>query len=318
MSVLLLNRSKQIHHVSTICHASSEPVGLREITDPSIRLVVYAFPFQAIHDVVHGSSLERLGFYLLTSRERVYVGEGLLASRLREHAVAADKQFAAEVFAVSALESDMIDKQTVRFCERKLFELARDRRHVHVVNEVTPPGAAVSHWQSAMIERMLDAAYRLLFDAGCRVFETTESGGRAPEPSLVTVAGTDIDLAVVELSSFVVPEGAVEYRLTYNELLLVRGYDVGGGFVVGAGSDMRRQLNASANPIIGRRRVRLIETGAVVESPSRSGRFQFRVPVWFPSPATAAQVVTGAHVNATHWSLVERADTTRQRTGGPA
>lgn len=72
-------------------------------------------------------------------------------------------------------------------------------------------------------------------------------------------------------------------------------------FVVLAGSCMRAELNRSANKIYISRRERLITSGAVVPVDGTPSVYRFTVSIAFRSPAVAAKLVCGAHVNAGHW-----------------
>ena len=71
--------------------------------------------------------------------------------------------------------------------------------------------------------------------------------------------------------------------------------------MVVAGSEMRSIVNPSVNPIIHTRRAELAAADALLAIPGVQDRLRLCVPVWFPSAAIAAKVITGAHVNSSKW-----------------
>jgi hypothetical protein len=148
--------------------------------------------------------------------------------------------------------------------------------------------------------QMAKIAERLLFDAGCFAFH----GSSAVHPQEVaepaSAADTEEDEAPIEIGVTATPGGAAEYQLAYADLW-ARGYDADTGFVVTAGSEVRRVINQSVNPILHTRRDELAEAGVLADIPGLRDRQRLTVSVWLPSPGIAAKVITGAHVNSSKW-----------------
>lgn len=167
-------------------------------------------------------------------------------------------------------------------------------------------------WRRAPLDRIVDDTLRLLFDAGCRFFNTncpTPLGASAspdetvkPESDCDESTETD-DGSRMEIGIVATPTGAPEFQLAYVDLW-ARGYEEADGFVVTAGSEIRTLVDLSVNPILHKRRAELEAAGVLAEIPGLSDRKRLMTAVWFPSRAIAAKVVTGAHVSGNKWAPV--------------
>lgn len=300
-----------------ITRDSTDLYGPRLIIDETVPLCVRAFPFSAIATMAASGVLATPSAYLLAGMwpacggAAVYVGEtGNLGRRLQEHAADEGKAFAAEVFAIVSPTGRLSKDDCVHF-QKPLSELVEEGGVARLVKGTNPCKANVSPERAAELNRMLAQALPLLVDAGCRYL--------VPEPQPVAGAITPVALTSapvaappfedddgddeggpMEIGVTTVPIGAEEQELAYGDLW-ARGYKHEDGFVVAAGSEMRKVANPSANELTVDRRTKLIEQGAVVPIDGMDDRYRLRCAVKFPTLPIAAKVLTGAHVGSEKW-----------------
>ncbi|MDO9294455.1 hypothetical protein [Bradyrhizobium sp.] len=293
---------------STLIHRTNGDVaGVREAIDELTGLTVTAFPMTMIREIMPARAMMTAA-YVLAGFRRVYMGETTrIGRRLYDHSVDQSKSFASEVFVITKFGLDPLGKVAALYLQAHLTRAAEDAGLVRVqkgtgAQAIDPPlRHAAPYFQMAMI------AERLLFDAGCVAFH----GGSAAEPfvqphdaaGLTPTLDIEDDAAPIEIGVTATPGGAPEYQLAYGDLW-ARGYAAATGFVVTAGSEVRREVNQSVNPILHTRRDELAEAGVLAGIPGLSDRQRLTVSVWFPSPAIAAKVVTGAHVAGSKWAAV--------------
>jgi len=154
-------------------------------------------------------------------------------------------------------------------------------------------------------ERMLEDAKRLLFDAGVTAFEPAPGGlPQVDAPALSPETADDADSGPMEIDVHLPPGGAA-FELRYDETIWAHGYPANDRFVVAAGSDFRIATNPSASPVTRVRRAALFEAGVLTPIPGAVDRMRITVDIAFPSMATAAKSVTGAHVDSSKWRPVD-------------
>ena len=287
-------------------------VGVREVFDDASRLAVWSFPTAHARDLLVAKS-SVTACYILAGHDTVYLGEtNNLYRRLSEHLLDSTKTFAREAFAVTGLGDAPFDKTTAVFLQGALDHAAEKAGLVAVLKGVNPRLLDLPSWRRATLDRIVEDALRLLFDAGCRAFHSNCDSMRPvlPNTDLTEPPSPDIasdinetDTGQMEIGVVTTPQGVPEFELAYGDLW-ARGYQSSGGFVVTAGSEVRTLINNSVNPILYTRRHDLAAAGALAEIPGLSDRMRLTVSVWFPSSAIAAKVVTGAHVASNKWTAL--------------
>jgi hypothetical protein len=196
-------------------------------------------------------------------------------------------------------DGPQLDKPSIQYLQWRLTELAEAAQRAKVVKGTGPCDAKLHHTRIDPLEGMLAVALRLLHDAGCRVFDSCEP----PRPELSQADNDDDDpddTGVMRIGVVGLPAGVQEYELQYTGIR-ARGYRSPDGFVVAAGSEFRATVNDSTQPLTAARHNTLKEKGLLVPIPDVEDRLRLMVSVEFPTPATAAQVVCGAHVGGSKW-----------------
>jgi len=278
--------------------------GVREVFDDSTRLAVTAFPMDMIKNIV-AAKATIAACYILANPERVYIGEsGNVGRRLSDHAADSTKSFADEVFVIAG----SLDKTAALYLQYQLSATVEKAGLVHLQKGASPLMPELPDWRCASLDRLVEDGKRLLFDAGCRAFDSN-SDSRRPGPAppdaaaLIEPEADCDDTGQMEIGVAATPLGAAEFELAYGGFW-GRGYSSNGGFVVTAGSEVRTLINPSATPILHARRNELIAANALAEIPGLVDRQRLMVSVWFPSAAIAAKVVTGAHVDSRKWTAL--------------
>ena len=299
---------------STIIHRTGPDItGIREVIDEVSGVTVHAFPMAMVRDIVPARAM-MTACYLLAGIDRLYVGESIrIGRRLYDHAADPGKAFAREVFVITKNEGARpFDIAAALFLQHH-FTGAAEQAGLMIMQKGTgAPALALSRDRAAYFRHMARISERLLFDAGCRAFHCTADRPQIiaadTEPDAVPEIGCADPNAAdeagpMEIGVLATPAGAAEHQLAYCGLW-ARGYPADGGFVVTAGSEVRSDINASVNPILRTRRNELEGAGVLADIAGVAERRRLLVSVWFPSPAIAAKVITGAHVASTKWTAV--------------
>lgn len=312
----IITAASSFRSCTSIIHRSEGGVaGLREIIDDSTRLSVYTFPFAMIEQAAAARPLSAPACYVLSDGRTIYIGETAnVGRRLSEHAADPTKSFAREVFVVSGFDDRWFDKTAAVYFQYRLTKAAEAARFVEVTKGINPRVMDLPHWRLATLNRIVDDAERLLFDAGCRAFHSNDAGrlpplasglceASQPSPSLSPSAANDDDdrdNGLMHIGVSTTPIGCEEYELVYGNVW-ARGYPHGSDFIVAAGSEIRVAINPSVNPIIHTRRKELIDNDVLMMIPGVADRWRLSVAVAFQSISIAAKVVCGAHVNRFKW-----------------
>ena len=308
------NQNSTLNSCTSIIHRPAGGIaGVREVFDDASRLAVWSFPMTHARDLV-AAKASVAACYILASHDVVYFGEtNNLYRRFLEHLLDSTKSFAREAFVISGLGDAPFDKTTAVFLQWALDRAAGKAGLVTVQKGVNPRLLDLPPWRRATLDRIVEDALRLLFDAGCRAFDSNCASMRPvlPNADLAEPASPDItrdttegdDTGQMEIGVMATPQGVPEFELAYGDLW-ARGYQSGDGFVVTAGSEVRALINPSVNPILYTRRGELAAAGVLAEIPGLSDRMRLTVSVWFPSSAIAAKVITGAHVASNKWTAL--------------
>lgn len=307
-------QNSTLNSCTSIIHRPAGGIaGVREVFDDASRLAVWSFPMANARDLLVAKS-SVTACYILAGHDTVYFGEtNNLYRRLSEHLLDSTKAFAREVFVVTGLGDAPFDKTTAVFLQWALDHAAEKAGLVAVLKGVNPRLLDLPPWRRATLDRIVEDALRLLFDAGCRAFHSNCASLRPVLPNAEPAEPASPDIArdtneaddngQMEIGVVATPLGVPEFELAYGDLWS-RGYQSGDGFVVTAGSEVRTLINASVNPILYTRRNDLTDAGVLAEIPGLSDRMRLTVSVWFPSSAIAAKVITGAHVASNKWTAL--------------
>jgi hypothetical protein len=284
--------------------------GVREVFDEASRIAVTAFPMAMLKNIALATAAVT-ACYILSDHERVYIGEsGNVGRRLSEHAADPSKSFAREAYVISGGGNASFDKTAALYLQLCLTRAAEQAGLVQVQKGASATLLDLPAWRCAPLDRIVEDGKRVLYDAGCRAFDSSCASQR-PKAALgsITVEGDAdgiVDSGQMEIGVVATPCGAAEFQLAYGDLW-GRGYTANDGFVVMAGSEVRTLVNASVNPILHTRRAALEEAGVLADIPGLLERKRLLVSVWFPSMSIAAKVLTGAHVASSKWGAVHDA-----------
>jgi hypothetical protein len=290
--------------------------GVREVFDEASRIAVTAFPMAMIKQMIAAKS-SVAACYILADHERVYIGEsGNVGRRLSDHATDPSKSFAREVYVISGGGNASFDKTAALYLQHRLTRAAEDAGLVQVQKGISATLLDLPAWRCAPLDRIVEDGKRVLYDAGCRAFDSSCASRRPVQKTgfdstaLVEAdadsGGEAYESGPMEIGVIATPCGALEFQLAYGDLW-GRGFAANDGFVVMAGSEVRSLVNASVNPILHTRRAALEEAGVLADIPGLFDRKRLLVSVRFPSMAIAAKVLAGAHVASSKWTTVRDA-----------
>lgn len=272
--------------------------GLREVHDDVGRLSVSAFPVAMIKEM----SMSRAAVpacYILADHATAYIGEtGNVGRRLSDHYRDQTKAFAKEVYVVSGYQGGWLDTTAALYLQYRFTRIAEQAGLVDIMKGVNPQVLELPSHRRAALDIFVEHGERLLFDAGCRVLRSNFATQRRAAAKTETVEPEDT--GPMQIGVVTTPPVGSELELAYGDLW-ARGFPAAEGFVVMAGSEVRKAVNPSAPPIVASRRDELTEAEALVPIPGVLDRERLCVAVCFPSAAIAAKVVTGAHVDSNKW-----------------
>jgi hypothetical protein len=284
---------------------------LRRINNDVCRVAVWTCPMPQVSRI----ALDRpvgVAAYILACHNRAYVGETKNGfSRVTHHLDDPEKTFAREAFVVAGYPDPWLDKLPALYLQRRLWEIAKSANAVTVTNTRDPQIPAVPEEKRGELERIVVDARLLLFDAGCRVLDSSFDSQNLVQPAADVdndPIGPD-DANPMQIDVHADPAIGGELELNYTGIY-ARGYPhADGGFVVMPGSEVRNVVNLSAHKIITDRRNELKDKQALFAIPGVADRLRLLAAVWFPSAAIAAKVVTGAHIGSRVWQPVRHPNT---------
>jgi hypothetical protein len=311
MSSAILSTATDAASTSIIYRACGGVAGLREVSDEAANLSVVAFPIEQLDQVAATRSLAVPACYMLTNGSTTYVGEtGNVGVRLAQHLADQTKNFATEVFVIGSASERCLDKTAAIVLQHHFTNAVELASLVNLKKGRNPQTIELPMWRRASLERLVQTARRLLFDAGCRTLDSNNPRvllSALPNVSIVPPSTPDDsdENGLLTIGVPIAPDGCEEYELLYANLW-ARGYAYDEDFVVCVGSEIRVGINQSANPILWTRRRELAEAGALQMIRGVEDRQRLTIAVAFPSAAIAAKVVTGAHVNANSWQKLRQ------------
>lgn len=276
--------------------------GPRLVRDAASRVAVCAIP------LVQAAQIAALAAgpaaYVLMSHDTAYFGETSSAStRINQHLSDPAKTFARVAYIVTGYPDPWPNKDPAIYLQYHLWDIAQTAGHVNIANDRAPQMPIVDEERRAELQWLLEHTRQQLFDAGCLALDSNFDSQRrvvfSPELHDDAVGPNDED--PIRIDVVATPPVGSELELNY-VALWARGYPTAdGGFVVMPGAEMRTPVNGSAHDIIETRRKELRDRKALVPISGVANRERLLVAVWFPSPAIAAKVVTGAHAGARVW-----------------
>ena len=145
--------------------------GLRLIQNDASRIAVWAFP---IADAACMALPRAVGpaAYALLSHDMIYLGEtGNPEMRLAKHLSDPSKGFAREAYFVTGYPEPWPDKLPAVYLQHQLWHIAQTAGHVNIANAQTPQIPVVTADNRGVLERYLEDARQLLFDAGCQALD---------------------------------------------------------------------------------------------------------------------------------------------------
>lgn len=273
--------------------------GLRTTECRVSPLKVHAAPWGELQALLATGLPATHGIYLLTAptatgRLSVRPGEASdLRRRLLEHAADPTKAHFREVYAVSSVDN-RLDKSDVRFLEARVHEVvAQQPGRLLEVDRIPTVAEAPAHERDTLESLFFQARY-LLHASGCLAMDATH----------LPVVAEDLverEEAVVEVRAESTAVLHDEHELTYDSCWS-RGYaHPDGGFVLRAGSDIRRREGVALLPTVSGRRRLLAEKGVLGEIPGITDRWRLLSDVYCSSPLLAAKIATGAHLSRGIW-----------------
>jgi hypothetical protein len=288
---------------ATVHYLDGSIDGPRVVTSRASPLRVFACSWSDISSLMSGNLPPNPGMYLLTkpvltatAKLAVRPGEALdVRRRLGEHALDPSKSSFAEVFAVVSVD-DRLSKTDCRYLEARAHEIVAAAPGCVLEVEKIPAVSTCPPHERDVLESLLVQARIMLHAAGCRALDA---------PNLFLTADAERDEGVIEIQSDLTGNPEDEHELSYDGIWS-RGYPTAdGGFIIRAGSDIRRRENGALLPAISNRR-RMLETKGVLGSmPGVSDRWRLLSNVHCSSALLAAKVCTGAHVSNKHiWQRI--------------
>lgn len=243
--------------------------------------VAYLIPRTELHRCKDMAILNQTGVYLLfgkdeeTGDDQVYVGQarsrkngnGVLG-RITEHLGEEKLDYWTQAVVLTT-SNDSFGPTEISYLENYFYAAASKAGRYTVVNGLDPSPGNVTEERKADLREFSDYSELVIGALGFKVFDAlTEEPVRADTPSE--------------------SEGDAELRLDRNGVT-ARGYQTSEGFIVLAGSQIRRDLTPSCPHSVRKAR----ERHSLVIGPDAL----LREDVLFSSPSGAAGFVTGSSAN---------------------
>jgi hypothetical protein len=292
MTLLSINGSAPPASTTIVYRPTGGIEGYREVHDGVTDMVVSSFAWATMREV---PIVAVPACYLLVDHNSVYLGETVdIKRRLNEHARDSSKNFAREVYLITAahrLSELWSDSTTAEFLQCELTDLAEQAALVEVVKGANPRIPGLSNDRRAMLEPLVRHCQRLLFDAGCRVFRSNAPTQRRAAADAESLGSDPAGPMRIGVNATPIPGSELE--LAYGDLW-VRGFPHEGRFVVMAGSEVRSSVNESAWDWVKDDRHQLRAAGALLPIAGLEDRERLGVAIEFGSASSAAKLVTGS------------------------
>lgn len=281
---------------ATVHYLTGRLDGPRIVVSRTSPLRVFACNWADVGTLMGSGLPPNPGVYLLTkpsfagpARLAVRPGEALdVRRRLGEHALDAGKSSFAEVYAVVAVD-DRLTKGDCRYLEARIHEIVAAAPGCVLEVDKIPAVAACPPYDRDVLESLLSQARIMLHAAGCRALDAANLPFASAEP--------EREEGVIEVQADLTGDAEDEHELTYDGIWS-RGYPTAdNGFIIRAGSDIRRRENTALLAAVSSRRRMLAEKGVLGVLPGVTDRWRLLANVYCSSALLAAKVCTGAHVS---------------------
>nr|WP_314256814.1 hypothetical protein [uncultured Devosia sp.] len=282
--------------------------GVRTVESRTSPLRVHAAPWPELSSLLaHGLPASH-GVYFLT---RPLAG-GILAARpgeasdlrrrLTEHSADSAKDPFAEVYAVSSVDA-RLSKSDCRYLEARAHEvIGQQPGRVLEVDKIPAVAECPAH-ERDVLETLFAQARTLLYAAGCRALDAPHLPFEAALP-----AEREDGLVEVRADGLASFENEDEHELMYDNCWARGHATADGGFIIRAGSDIRKREGIALLPGISNRRRFLAERGVLGSIPGVTDRWRLLAAVYCSSPLLAAKVATGAHLSRVIWQRISPSD----------
>ena len=212
---------------------------------------------------------------------------GDIRRRLLEHAQDASKARFHDIFVVTAVDG-RLGKADVRYLEARLHELVPATPGAILDVDKVPAVTSCHPAERDTLETLIEQSRLLLHSAGCRAFDS--------EGAPIATVMPEVDETLVRLDFDMVDTPVGEFELVYDGIW-ARGFQHRDGFVVRAGSDVRRRENSALLGSMSERRRFLQRERALGEIPGVVDRWRLMRDFMCASELTAAKMITGAHLS---------------------
>lgn len=267
--------------------------GPRTVESRTSPLRVYAARWKEMSSLLAAGLPAVPAAYLLTGPGQsglpvlaVRPGEaGDIRRRLQEHALDTGKSRFHDLYVVTAVDG-RLGKADVRYLEARYHELVVNVAGTRLDVDKIPSVANLPAPERDVLETLIHQSRVLLHAAGCRALDSEGLPVAAP-----SVEPEDSQVEIDFQAADAMPD---EHELVYDGVW-ARGFPYRSGFVIRAGSDVRRrESSALLGPMAERRRF-LKDAGVLGEIPGINDRWRLMSNIHVGSELTAAKMVTGAH-----------------------
>lgn len=279
---------------TTVHYMSGLISGPRSIDSRSSPLRVYACRWSEMQALLSFGLPAAAAVYLLTGPSetgctlKVRPGEaGDIRRRLAEHASDDSKTVFSDLYVVTSVDG-RLSKSDVKYMEARIHEIVPAVPGCVLQVDKIPAVTSCHPAERDALEELISQARLLLYSAGCRALDSEGLPFGLAEPG--------IDESSVSLDVDVSETHGDEYELSYDGVW-ARGFQHHQGFVIRAGSDVRRRENAALLTGMSERRKFLMRSGCLGEIPGIADRWRLMCNIVVGSELTAAKIVTGAHVS---------------------
>jgi hypothetical protein len=269
--------------------------GLREIDSMGSILAVHAAPFSQLDRMKANSGYVT---YVIDT-PLIYTGHGRRTRKIGDR-VDQEAKLTSQVFVICSRDP-RFDKLAASYVEARLIDIA-DQWAVPLANSIRPFGRGGLQ-VSTDLEPLVQHAQLLLSVAGFRRFEEARRT-QSDRPLRVAATGDLHDLRPIEPEAMTIPADAVRKRLIFRDLK-AEGFAIGDRFLVLPGAHYfyvsRRGLSED-----NRSRREAIEAMDIFQ-PGEEGvtdRARLAVGLDCKSPAIAAKVLSGEHLNNSAWQAI--------------
>lgn len=212
---------------------------------------------------------------------------GDIRRRLLEHSQDHLKSRFHDLFVVTAVDG-RLGKADVRYIEARFHELVPATPGTLLDVDKVPAVTFCHPAERDTLETLIEQSRLLLHAAGCRAFDS--------EGVPVAAAVPEVEETPVRLDFDQAESPVGEFELVYDGIW-ARGFQHRDGFVVRAGSDIRRRENSALLGPMSERRRFLQREQALGEIPGVGDRWRLMRDFMCASELTVAKMVTGAHLS---------------------